>query len=419
MPERVEVAVVGAGQAGLAISYYLTQRGRTHVVLEKNRHVGSAWRHERWDSFTLVIPNWAVRLPGFPYRGDNPDGFMKRAEIVSHLEQYASSFGAPVRFGVTVTAVDPAPGSGYVVSTASGDTYAAANVVVATGSFQFPKPSKLAETFPQDIPQIHSSRYRNPDCLPPGAVLVVGSADTGCQIAEELCESGRQVYLCVGRSSRRPRRYRGKDYAFWAVTLGLVDQTADQLPDPGARFAANPHLTGKNDGYTLNLHHFARNGVVLLGRLVDVRDNTIALAPDLRENLVFADKGSDDFKNKVDAFVRERGMDVQAPQPDPIDEVRSDAGEHAPTTLDLRTAGITCVIWANGYGFDYSWVHLPVLDSWGYPIQQRGATKFPGLYFLGMNLLHSRKSGILFGVGDDAAHIAAEIALPNLPMTQP
>ena len=158
MPERVEVAVVGAGQAGLAISYYLTQQGRTHVVLEKNRHVGSAWRHERWDFFTLVIPNWAVRLPGFPYRGDNPDGIMKRAEIVSHLEQYASSFGSPVRFGVTVTAVDPAPGSGYVVSTASGDTYAAANVVVATGSFQFPKPSKLAEAFPQNIPQIHSSR---------------------------------------------------------------------------------------------------------------------------------------------------------------------------------------------------------------------------------------------------------------------
>jgi putative flavoprotein involved in K+ transport len=270
MSEPVEVVVVGAGQAGLAISYYLTQQGRTHVVLERETQVGSAWRHGRWDSFTLVIPNWAVRLPGFPYRGDDPDGFMERSEIVNHLERYASSFGAPARFGVTVTAVDPAPGgSGYLVSTSSGGTYAAANVVVATGSFQFPKPTKLAEAFPPSISQMHSSSYRNPDGLPPGAVLVVGSADTGCQIADELCEQGRQVYMCVGHSSRRPRRYRGRDVAFWVVTLGGFDQTADQLPDPGARFAANAHLTGKSGGYTLNLHQFARNGVVLLGHLFD------------------------------------------------------------------------------------------------------------------------------------------------------
>ena len=418
MSERVEVAVIGAGQAGLAISYYLTQQGRTHVVLDKHGEVGSAWRDGRWDSFTLVIPNWSVQLPGFPYRGDNPDGFMKRTEVVSHLEQYASSFGAPVRFGVTVTAVDPVPrGSGYLVSTAEGDTYAAANVVVATGSFQFPRPTKLAEAFPPHIAHQHSSLYRNPDGLPPGAVLVVGSADTGSQLAEELYESGRQVYLCVGRSSRRPRRYRGKDFMFWAATLGAAEQTADQLPDPGARFAANPHLTGKNGGYTLNLHHFARNGIVLLGRLVGVHGDTVVLAPDLRENLAFADKGSDDFKNNVDAFVRDTGMDVPPPQPDPIDEVRSDAGENAPTTLDLQAAGITSVIWANGYGFDYSWVHLPVLDAWGFPIQRRGVTNFPGLYFLGMNLLHSRKSGILFGVGEDAAHVAAEIAATNRSIT--
>ena len=176
---------------------------------------------------------------------------------------------------------------------------------------------------------------------------------------------GARSHMCVGRSSRRPRRYRGKDAVFWTVALGGMNQTADQLPDPGARFAGNPHLTGKNGGHTLNLHDFARNGVVLLGHLVDVRDNTIVLAPDLRESLAFADKGSDDFKNNVDAFVRETGMDVPVAQPDPIDEVRSDAGENAPTTLDLQAAGITSVIWANGYGFDYSWVHLPVLDSLG------------------------------------------------------
>lgn len=417
MFEHVDVAVIGAGQAGLAISYYLTRQTRTHVVLERHDNVGSAWRDGRWDSFALVTPNWTVRLPGFPYCGNDPDGFMTRAEVVSHLEQYASSFEAPVRFGVTVTGVDPAPGgSSYLVSTADGDILAAANVVVATGSFQFPRPTTLAGAFPPHIAHLHSNLYRNPDGLPPGAVLVVGSADTGCQIAEELSESGRQVYLCSGRSSRRPRRYRGKDAVFWTVTLGVFNQTADQLPDPSARFAANPHLTGKNGGHTLSLHQFAQNGMVLLGRLLDVRGDSIVLAQDLRDNLAFADKASDDFKDNVDAFVRETGMDVPASQPDPIDQVRSDAGENAPETLDLRAAGITSVVWANGYGFDYSWVHLPVLDSWGYPIQQRGVTKFPGLYFLGMNLLHSRKSGVLFGVGEDAAHIASEIASTN-PLT--
>jgi putative flavoprotein involved in K+ transport len=411
MPEQVEVVVIGGGQAGLAISYYLTQQGRTHVVLEQASQVAPAWRHGRWDSFTLVTPNWTVRLPGFPYQGGDPDGFMPRADVVRHLEQYAASFQAPVRCGVQVTAVDPTQASqGYRVSTADGTTYAAANVVVATGSFQFPKPTPFSSTLPPELMQLHSSHYRNPSVLPSGAVLVVGSADSGCQIAEELNASGRQVYLCVGRAGRRPRRYRGKDFMFWVVTMGRVEQTANQLPSPSVRFAANPQLSGKDGGHTLNLHQFARDGVMLLGRLVGVDGYCIALAPDLQENLTSADQASEDFKHGVDEFVRRTGMDVPEPEPDPIDEVRSDAGRQAPTTLDIQAAGITTVIWATGYGFDYSWVHLPVFDDYGFPVQQRGVTRFPGLYFLGMNFLYNRKSGILLGVGEDAAHIAAAIA---------
>jgi putative flavoprotein involved in K+ transport len=411
MPEQIEAVVIGGGQAGLAISYYLAQQGRPYVVLEQAPQIAPAWRHGRWDSFTLVPPNWTVRLPGFPYQGSDPDGFMPRADVVRHLEQYAASFQAPVRCRVQVTAVDLVrDGQGYRVSTADGATYTAATVVVATGSFQFPKPTPFRRALPPEILQLHSSHYRNPSPLPPGAVLVVGSADSGCQIAEELHESGRRVYLCMGRAMRRPRRYRGKDSMFWAVTLGRLEQTAEQLPSPSARFAANPQLAGKYGGHTINLHQFARNGVTLLGRLVGVEGHCITLAPDLQENLANADQASEDFKHGVDEFVRRTGMNVPAPEPDPVDEVRSDAGRHAPAALDLKAAGITTVIWATGYGFDYSWVHLPVFDAYGFPVQQRGVSRFPGLYFLGMNYLYNRKSGILLGVGEDAAHIAAAIA---------
>jgi len=411
MAEQVEAAVIGAGQAGLAISYYLTHQHRTHVVLEQAGQIAPAWRDGRWDSFTLVIPNWSVQLPGFPYQGDEPDGFMTRAEVVSHLERYAASFRAPVRCGVRVTAVDPArEHQGYTLHTENGPTYMTQNVVVATGSFQFPKPSSLRDRFPKEIRQLHSSQYRNPAALPPGAVLVIGSADSGCQIAEELQESGRHVYLCVGGAMRRRRRYRGKDAVFWAVATGMINQTVDQLSSPRARFAPNPQQTGKNGGYTLNLHQLARSGVVLLGRLLGVDGHVITLASDLQENLAKADQASEDFKKIVDEFIRRTGIDALDPEPDPLDQVRSDAATRAPSELDLKAAGITAIIWATGFGFDFRFVHLPVLDDDGYPIQQRGVTKFPGLYFLGMNFLYDRKSGILLGVGEDAAHVASDIA---------
>lgn len=407
--QQIETLIIGAGQAGLSASYWLTTRCREHLLLEQAPYVASAWRDGRWDSFTLVTPNWTVQLPGFKYAGADPEGFMARAEVVDHFEKYATSFRPPMKFGRRVTALDR-EGDGYRVSTADGTLYAAANVIVATGSFQFPRPLPLAQAMPDRMVQLHSSQYRRAASLPPGAVLIVGSGETGCQLTDELCASGRQVFLCASRSGRRPRRYRGKDFAFWSLNLGKLNQTVDELPDPGARFAANLHATGKDGGRTLNMHQFARDGVVLLGRLAAVEGETIALMPDLAESLAFADNGSDNFKREVDEFVRVTGMDVPEAVPDPVDVVRSDAAASSPATLDLKTTGITTVIWANGYGFDYGWVNLPVLDEWGYPIQRRGVTKFPGLYFLGMNFLHYRKSGILLGVGEDAAHIVEHIA---------
>jgi putative flavoprotein involved in K+ transport len=404
--ERIDTIIIGGGQAGLALSYYLTQQGREHVVLEQDR-VGESWRTQRWDSFGLVTPNWMLRLPGFPYRGDNPDGFLPRQEIVNYLEEYAVSFGAPVRTGVRVAAVEREAGGGFAVTT-DGELLHAANVVVATGTFRHPKVPDFSTTLPQDVLQLHSGEYRRPDALPPGAVLVVGSAQSGCQIGEELYQSGRQLYLCVGSAGRVPRRYRGRDVIWWLDRNGFFNQTTDSLPSPRARFAGNPHLTGKNGGHTINLHQFARDGVVLLGRLLDADGQKVRLAPDLKENLAKTERFEADLLNGIDRFVEQSGMD--ASPPDRAAELRDGYEQEEPTELDLKAAGVKTIVWAHGFGFDFSWVRLPVFDSYGYPVQSQGVTDHPGLYFLGLNWLHSRKSALFCGVGEDAAHVAAHIA---------
>ena len=259
MIERVETVIVGGGQAGLATSYWLRQQGREHLILEQDAQPASAWRHGRWDSFTLVIPNWAIRLPGAEYEGDDPDGFMSRDEIVAYLEMYAGRFKLPLRYNVRAVSVEPS-GGGYLVRTAGrsgGAPIEAANVVIATGSYQEPSVPDIAGHFPPNIAQLHSSEYRNPHALASGAVLVVGAGQSGCQIAEELYQSGWKVYLSVGRAPHLPRRYRGRDIVWWADRSGFFDRPADRLRSQGARFAANPQLTGRDGGHTINLHQFA------------------------------------------------------------------------------------------------------------------------------------------------------------------
>lgn len=407
MSERIDVLVIGAGQAGLSISYYLTQQGRQHVVLEQASVLVPAWRG-RWDSFTLVTTNWTIKLPEFPYPGDDPDGFMPRDEVVEHLEQFAASFNPPVRFGVRVNSVEQnLAGDGYIVRTDNGD-FEADNVVVAAGSFQDGRIPAFSSDLAAEIVQLHTSDYCNPESLPDGAVLVVGTGQSGAQIAEELYQSGRRVYLCVSSAPQFPRRYRGKDAVWWLNELGAFDQTVDTLPSPKARFEASIHVSGKDGGRTLNLHQFARDGVVLLGHMERASGNTVYLAPDLKETLARVDKSAAELKQKVDEAIEERGLDALGPEtePEPQD------GYHAEITreLDLNAEGIKTVVWATGYKFDFSWVRLPIFDEYGYPVQQRGITDYAGLYFLGLSWLHKAKSGLLFGVGEDAAHIAADIA---------
>jgi putative flavoprotein involved in K+ transport len=407
--QHIEIVIVGAGQAGLALSNYLTEQGREHLILEQGR-IAESWRSKRWDSLRLVGPNRTLELPGFPYAGEDPDGFMSKDEVAAHLEAYAGSFGAPVREGVRVTAVAPDPNSaGFLVRTDDG-SYAAAGVVVATGALQRPYIPAIAEDLPARIAQVVPYAYRSPAALPPGAVLVVGSGQAGCQIAEELRRAGRPVYLSVGRSWWAPRRYRGRDLSLWLRAVGWFDRTVDSLP-PGARTGLpNPQFTGSGGGRDLNVHTLAAEGVMLLGRLRGVRDGTIALALDLAENLAVGDEQAMSTLRAIDEYIREQGLNVPAANPPDYLRPAAELARGAPAELDLGAAGVSTVIWATGYRPDLGWVQLPVLDPQGYPIQRRGVTAVPGLYFLGLDWLHSAKSGLFAGIGEDAAHVAAQIA---------
>ncbi len=405
MTVSANTVIVGGGQGGLSVSYHLTQQAREHIILEQADRAAERWRNHVWDSFTFVTPNWLIQLPGATYQGDDPDGFMGRNEIVAYFERYIERFELPVNFGVHVTSVE-ADGDGYLVNTDT-EQYQAANVVIATGTFQKSKIPPYANKLSTEIHQLHSSEHRNPDALPPGAVLVVGSAQSGCQIAEELYRSGRKVYLSVGSAGRIPRRYRGKETGWWLNEMGFFDQTVDSLPSPQARFGASAHLSGSDGGHTINLHQFARDGVKLIGHIEAVAGETITAAPDLKENLAKADKFEADLLRGIDTFIEKSGL--EAPIED-IPELRDGYDAEVVRDLDLNAAGISSLIWATGYQFDYSLVRLPVLDEDGYPIQKRGVTEYPGLYFNGLHFLHTSKSGLLYGVGEDAAYVASQIA---------
>ena len=405
--ERVETVIVGGGQAGLAMSYCLRQRGHEHVILERGR-VAERWRSERWDSLCFQGPNWNMRLPGFAYSAEDPDGFAPRDEVVRFIEQYASNIGAPIRCGVTATAFRQKPGPTRLLIESTAGRFEARNVVIATGPFQTPA---SAPVLCRKALQLHSSQYRNPDLLPPGAVLIVGSGNSGCQIAEELCSAGRRVYLSVSSHQRTPRRYRGKDCIWWNLALGDADTTTDQ------RVKAQPSrlMTGVGGGHDVDLRRLAADGVVLLGRVRGGQDGKLALAPDLGANLARGDASLIALLRRCDEHVVRNGLDF--PAPDPPQESRPEPAEAVDPilTLDLAAAGISAIIWANGFRYDFNWIDLPTFrdcaePSHRVPSHKRGVTSVPGVYFLGLPWLHKWKSAFLFGVGEEAEYLAAQIA---------
>lgn len=405
MATHTQTLIIGAGQAGLALSHHLTARGGSHLLLDRGR-IGERWRTERWDSFRLLTPNWQTDMPGFDYHGDDPDGFMDRAGVVDMFERYARSFDAPVRTGVAVHRVRPAD-DGWCVTSDHG-AFVAGNVVVATGHHALPRiPMEPATRLPTDVVQLHTSHYRNPAQLPHGGVLVVGAGPSGQQIAEELALSGRRVVLAAGRHRTLPRRYRGRDTHWWMQRMGAFDRTIDSLADPVSVRSA-PAFVLAGGRHDMDLRRLAACGVEPVGRLAGVVDATAWFADDLAATVDAADHNLRAFRAGVDDFVAQTGVACPPPgdpPPPPGAWVRN-----APRWLQLDRAGIRSVIWATGYRRDYSWIDAPVLDATGEPVQRRGVTAAAGLYFLGLRWMHSRGSDTIHGVGADAEHLAGVIA---------
>jgi putative flavoprotein involved in K+ transport len=399
------VVVVGGGQAGLAASFELTRHGIDHVVLERDR-LASSWRDQRWDEFCLVTPNWQCQLPGHPYDGDDPDGFMLKASIIDYIERYADAFGPPLWEGVAVTQVTR-EGNRFTVSTPRG-ALTCDHVVIAVGGYHVPRIPAIGAALSPAITQLHSSAYRNHDSLPDGAVLVVGSGQSGAQIAEDLHLAGRPVHLAVGSAPRVARRYRGRDCVAWLHDIGHYRMPIGEHPQGlGARREPNHYVTGRGGGRDIDLRAFARDGMRLHGRLLGAEGTRLAFAADLARNLDGADATAERIKDTIDRWIL--GQDIRAPEEpryEPVWQPPSDGGE----PLDLAAAGVRTVVWATGFTPDWGWVKLPMFDERGRPEHERGITRVDGLSVLGLPWLHTWGSGRFAGIAQDARHVVARIA---------
>ncbi|HEX3788839.1 MAG TPA: MSMEG_0569 family flavin-dependent oxidoreductase [Pseudonocardiaceae bacterium] len=398
------VVVVGGGQAGLSMSWLLTERGIDHVVLERNR-VGGEWRDHRWETFCLVTPNWQCQLPGFPYQGDDPDGFMVRDQIIEYLERYARSFPVPLVEGVEAVSLRRAADGVFQLGTSAG-RLTADQVVLATGPYQVPLRPRMAERLPAGIAQLHSSEYRSPDQLPPGPVLVVGTGQSGCQIAEDLHLAGREVHLATGGAPRVARFYRGRDVVTWLHDMGYYQRGIDQFDDADAvRFRANHYVTGRDGGRDIDLRLFAAQGMRLYGRLTGISGAHLDFDTNLKSNLDSADAVSESIKDSVDRWIEQQGIDA----PTEARYVPVWTPEAEQTELDLADARISTVIWCTGFGRDHRWIELPIFDGRGYPTHERGVSSCPGLYLLGLPWQYTWGSGRFSGVAADAEHLAEQI----------
>jgi putative flavoprotein involved in K+ transport len=399
-----DTVIIGCGQAGLAMSYLLRQRGREHIILERHR-IAERWRSERWDSLCFQLPNRWLDLPGKAYDGSDPEGFSHKADVLRFLLDYAQEIAAPVRTVAEVIRLSRSDDDSYSIETVDG-SLKARHVVIATGPFQHALIPDFSRELPPSILQIDAAQYQNPEQLPKGAVLVVGSGNSGSQIADELLRSGRRVHLAISRHIRVPRRYRGKDLIWWYEELGRFDVNIDSFPN--RRYPPTAIMTGINGGYDLSPRHLGSAGVVLLSRLQGAADGTLGFADDAAEILAAADRGHAGFIEAADILAATPLMNSIVEREDaspPLPPVHLDNVR----TLNPQQENITTIIWASGYRFGFDWVHLPIIDAHGTPIQTRGITPCRGVYFLGLHWMHTFRSAILAFMGRDAAYLADHI----------
>ena len=401
--EHVDTLVVGAGQAGIAMSEHLGSRGVSHLVLEKKR-IAENWRSARWDSLVANGPAWHDRFPNLDFADHGPDAFVPKEQVADYFVEYASKIGAPIRCGVEVMAVHKEADGSFRVETSEG-VIRAANVVAATGPFQRPIiPTVVpAET---GIMQIHSNVYRNPAQLPGGGVLVVGAGSSGTQIADELLRAGRRVYLSIGPHDRPPRRYRGHDFVWWLGALGIWDL---KVPAPNTEHVTIA-VSGAYGGNTVDFRRLAGRGMNLLGRAEIYENGVIHFAADLAENIARGDANYLSLLDRADEYAARHGLDLpeepeaRRMEPDP------DCMTNPTLSLNLRDAGVTSIIWATGYALDFGWIRIDAFDEKGRPVHERGVSKVPGLYFLGLPWLSRRASSFIWGVWHDADYLAGQIA---------
>ncbi len=406
-----DTVIVGAGHAGLAVSRLLSAAGREHVILERGR-VGERWRSQRWDSLHLLTPNWMTRLPGFSYRGPDPDGYLAAAAFAGYLDDYATSFDAPVVERTTVEELSRARlGRSYRVVTDRG-TWQASNIVVATGPHGTPQiPGAVRAGGLGSVELLTAQQYRNPAQLPPGGVLVVGASSSGVQIADELARAGRPVVLSVGRHTRMPRRYRGMDIFWWLESTGRLARTIDDMPDAtAARRETSLQLAGRNGpesfGQNLDLAVLQANGVRLAGHLQRVSGGRAWFRDDVEDTVRAADRRMLRFLNVVDDYVRRAGLGREVWEP-----VRPRPVE-LPTPvacLNLIAEPISTIVLATGYRPHHPWLHLPVTAPDGSIEQHRGVTAAPGVYVVGQRFQHRRDSGFIDGARHDAQAVVRHL----------
>lgn len=399
-----QVIIVGGGQAGLSTSFCLKEKNIHHLILDQGE-IGDTWKKHRWDSFCLVTPNWQCRLPGFDYDGDDPKGFMVKDDIVDYVKRYANSFKPPIKGGVKVLKVYKKENESVFSIDTSIGVFTADKVIIATGAYHIPNVLPMANNFSEDVVQIHSDDYKNPTQLPEGKTLVIGSGQSGAQIAEDIHIAGRKVCLSVGTAPRAPRNYRGKDAVEWLENMGYYDQPIELHPDPEeARHKTNHYLTGRDGGRDIDLRKLATEGVVLRGQINTVENETISFLEDLAYNLDEADKTYNRILKNIDDYIdinhiKAPSGELYQPMWQPTEENKQ--------AINYKDENITSVIWCTGYKVDYNWIDFPsIFDERGFPIYDRGVTAETGLYFIGLPWLHTWGSGRFSHVGQDAVYIS-------------